>query len=100
MTDTDIIRATGLLGLRPADFLAMRESGESLGRLKAKAKRGYRAAAMRLHPDRTGGDVAKAEDFKLVSAFMQEVEALPLLKTRKRVTHRLKVTVRVQASPR
>ena len=101
MTDSDLLRAVSLLGLRAEDLQAFREGPEALSHLKAKAKRGYKAAAMRLHPDRTGGDAEKAEDFKLVSQFVRELEQAVPVKPKpkkRRMSVSFKVTVRVPAT--
>lgn len=101
MTDTDLLRAVSLLGLHAEDLRAFREGPEALACLKAKAKRGYKAAAMRLHPDRTGGDAEKAEDFKLVSQFVRELEQAVPVKPKpkkRRMSVSFKVTVRVPAT--
>lgn len=98
MTDLDLARATRLLGLSPADLQGIR-TGDGLAALKGKAKKGYRAAAMRLHPDRTGGDAAKAEDFKLVSAFMDALGRMeppkPVRPPRRKAILKVHLTVRV-----
>lgn len=101
MTDSDLLRAVCLLGLRTEDLQAFRQGSEALAHLKTKAKRRYKAAAMRLHPDRTGGDAEKAEDFKLVSRFMRELEQAAPVKPKpqkRRISVSFKVTVRVPAT--
>ncbi len=97
MTDLDLDRAVRLLGLTPADLRSLR-TPEGLAGLKTRAKRAWKAAALRLHPDRTGGDEARTEDFKLVTGFLEElgrleVPATPLRKRRR--SYNIRVTVRV-----
>jgi hypothetical protein len=94
MTDRDLTRASELLGLLPADLRGMR-TPEGLKALKQKAKKGYREAAMRLHPDRTGGDAEKTEDFKLVSVLARQIEQMEPPKVKVRTTYKIRVTVRV-----
>jgi hypothetical protein len=100
VTDADLARATSLLDLSPADLQGLRTKA-GLAALKRKAKKSYRAAAMRLHPDRTGGDAAKAEDFKLVSAFMDELDRMvPPEPVRRKVVFTVHLSVRVPATAR
>jgi hypothetical protein len=78
MTNEEIKQAMEELGLVPEDFLAVKqatsffEAKEVLGVLKAKARRGFRKAALRLHPD-VGGDAAL---FIRVKEVLDNVEAL------------------------
>ena len=105
MTDADLSRALALLQLAPSDILPLRqarteaEAATALAALKEKAKRCYKRAAAVLHPDATGGDPAKAEDFKLVSAFMREVAGMQPPEPRKSRygTRRVVVKFRVTA---
>lgn len=58
------------MGLRPEDFQAVRlapnpeEAGRLFANLKERFKAGFKKLAFELHPDRTGGDPQKTEDFK------------------------------------
>lgn len=109
MTDSDLCRAMCLLNLTPGELLELRKGQtqaarqEALDSLKARAKRKYRQAACRLHPDKTGGDEGKTEDFKLITAFIEELERMepPRILRRKPVrgaVFRINVTVRVPAT--
>lgn len=78
MTNEEIKQAMEELGLVPEDFLAVKqamssvEAREVLGVLKAKARRGFKKAALRLHPD-VGGDAAL---FVQVKEALDNIEAL------------------------
>jgi DnaJ domain len=75
---------TGLarLGVTPQDFDLVRRqtsletAGHLLAELKKKAKTNYKKLALELHPDRTGGDEAKTDEFKHITAVLDEVEKL------------------------
>ncbi len=54
------------------------EAEKLLVAFKAKIKKHFRRAAMNLHPDRTDNDPAKTEDFKLISAVMEELEKVTI----------------------
>ena len=78
MTNEEIKQAMEELGLVPEDFLAVKRAGspvearEVLGMLQAKARRGFKRAALRLHPD-VGGDAAL---FVQVKGVLDSIEAL------------------------
>lgn len=103
MTDGELVRALFLLGLSAGDLLAIRKGEAALTKLREKAKKRYRKAAHRLHPDKTGGDEAKAADFRLLNDFMRELDRMalprPPIRQRRR-TGVLKVhfTVRMPSS--
>lgn len=104
MTDTDLSRALRLLGLGPADLKVLRQDRSDTAQqatddLKQRVRKAFRRVAASLHPDRTGGDTAKTEDFKLVSAFVDAVERMapPRRVLRPTATYRVKVTVSVPA---
>lgn len=46
--------------------------------LKTDLKKAYRAAALRLHPDRTGNDPEKTELFKVVTRLWEEIQRLEI----------------------
>ena len=68
------------LGIGPHDFLHLRrspslvEARARLQGLKDRAHRERKRLALELHPDRTGGDEAKTELFKRISAVVSELE--------------------------
>lgn len=82
LTQQQVSQALQLMGLTFADLQFplqtnnLEESKQRLVQLKARAKAGFRRAAMDLHPDRTNGDEGKAELFRLVSCVMEEMEKL------------------------
>jgi hypothetical protein len=82
LTNEQIQRAMLILGLAPNDFRAVEqapsfEAGQQmLAALKERAKKQFRKVAMELHPDRTNNDPAKTDDFKLVSAVVEDIEKL------------------------
>lgn len=59
-----------MMGLHPADFQDVRlapnaeEAARRLEKLRARFRAGFKKLAFDLHPDRTGGDPQKTEDFK------------------------------------
>lgn len=80
MTNEEIERAMNELGIMPEDFLAVKhavsfvEAKEVLQVLKDKTRRGFKKAALRLHPD-VGGD---ARLFIQVKEALDHIEALQL----------------------
>jgi hypothetical protein len=84
LTDVQMVRAFQLLGICRDDFRAVEggasfeESRERLVVLKERVKRHFRQLALTLHPDKTNNDPAKTEDFKLVSAAVDEISAMEL----------------------
>ena len=75
-----------LIGLSADDFARIRaEADEGRARalledLQARAKRGYKRAALDLHPDRTGGDADKAATFAELGPLVAEIEALRVVR--------------------
>ena len=103
MTEVQAVQALRELGISPGDFATVRhardlkEATRKLAALKACAKRGFREAAMRLHPDRNPGDMAKEEMFKLVTEAHRQIQALrvrPPTVARPRARHWPATTVR------
>jgi DNA-directed RNA polymerase specialized sigma24 family protein len=82
LSDAQISRAMQLLRLTPEDFRVIErapsfeEGQRRLAVLKERVKKLFRKAAMELHPDRTNNDPAKTDDFKLVSAVVEDIERL------------------------
>ena len=73
----DAQRALVALGVTPRDLDAVRQApivraGPLLQGLKANARRQYKRLALELHPDRTQGDEAKTEFFKLLGLVLAE----------------------------
>ena len=73
------------LGVTSADIqrvlqaASMDEARARLDALKARARSRYEQLTMELHPDRTGGDKAKAERFKALSdVYRTLMEVQPL----------------------
>lgn len=58
---------------RGATYVARKKA---LVELRTRAKRSYKQAALKLHPDVNGGDAAKTEDFRLLNLFMEELEKM------------------------
>lgn len=84
LTQQQVEEGLRLMGLSMADIQWPTRSGnleeakQRLVALKAKAKTGFRRAAMDLHPDRTGGDEAKSELFRVVCALNDDIEKLEM----------------------
>lgn len=113
MTDEEIIRCLGLLGIPPQEFAVLGEGSyeqrlNAIDALKKQAKRLFKRKAHLLHPDKTGGDETKAEDLYLLNRFMEEVDRMvpPMLTTatsktgtsrRHRGTLRLKLSIRTSS---
>lgn len=81
MTDADLQRAMALLKLSSLDVRRVCEGSiekrqEALAELKSKARASYKKAARQLHPDKTKGDPAKAEDFKLLGCFLEYLDRM------------------------
>jgi hypothetical protein len=80
-----IERALQLLGLTRADLDApLREAApaaqrERLEQLQVRVKGAFRRVALELHPDRTGNDPVKTEEFKVVSCIAEEIANLKLV---------------------
>lgn len=77
-------RALNALGVTPQALEAIRRSPsfpvakQLLAQLKGQAKAKYRQLALDCHPDRTGGDKAKEELFKLVSQVWEDLQKLEI----------------------
>jgi len=82
LTEQEAQRALHELGLLPSDFQRIDRAStyalkcQYLDSLKAKAKKGYRAAARRLHPDRAGNDEKQVELLRLVIESYKQIEKL------------------------
>ena len=84
ITDQELPEVMEALGLVREDFLCVKEARnlmeaqENLKLLKDKAKKGFRKAAIRLHPDVNGGDEKKTEMFKKVMELSKHIEKLKI----------------------
>lgn len=80
LNNSELNEAMEILGLVPEDFKAVKqardinEAREVLRLLKDKARRGFRRAALKIHPDH-GGDEAL---FKRVNAVLEHIVGLEL----------------------
>lgn len=75
MSDAELLLALRELDIEPSEFDIPR-SACALEALKSKVSKRFRKAARRLHPDVTNNDPAKAERFRIVCEFAQEVDGL------------------------
>lgn len=84
LSDDQIVRAMQLLQLTKDDFTSIERATsfvvgqQALEALKERAKKQFKKLAFELHPDRTNNDPAKTEDFKLISAAVDDLEKLQL----------------------
>lgn len=82
LSDSQIQSAIAHLGVNPQDFqrvgaLPTYEARcEALAVLKADIRKRFKRAALALHPDRTGDDPDKTEQFKTLASFVAQVEKL------------------------
>jgi hypothetical protein len=82
LTEAQAVQVLRELGISPGAFQTVRacrtlkEATRKLAALKATAKRGYRDAAFRLHPDRNPDDPEKEELFKLVTRVHTQIQEL------------------------
>lgn len=58
---------------RGATYVARKQA---LVDLRIRAKKAYKQASLKLHPDVNGGDEAKTADFRLLNQFMEELEKM------------------------
>jgi hypothetical protein len=71
------------LGITRDDIHALRTlpfevAVKRLEELKERVRKNFKALALALHPDRTGGDPVKTERFKVISSIKDEFEKLQL----------------------
>ena len=84
LTDAQVIEGMTRLGVTPQDFRVLQTAptldaaNKMLDELKVRVKKSFRRAAMELHPDKNGGDEAKTEEFKRLSALVDEVDKLKM----------------------
>lgn len=101
-TDAQLSKAMQLLSLTPNDFRVIEqapsfEAGQQmLAGLKERVKKQFRKVALELHPDRTNNDPAKTDDFKLVSAVVDDIERLAFSRPPPRPQQMRVVFVRMQ----
>lgn len=96
-TDRQITAAFELLGITQKDLARARVNPAVLQALQAKVRRTWKQAARELHPDRTGDDPQLTELFKLVKQVADEVAAMKVRPSRRRMKWALRM-VRVEAS--
>ena len=107
MTDSDI--AWGMRYLALDMSLLKRSLDEALPHaerqsahtaLQEQTRLAFKKAALALHPDRTGGDTSKTEDFKRLAALVDVVAQLPVPQPvrKKVVVDRYQTTVRFTSS--
>jgi hypothetical protein len=85
MDQATLVRALASLGVQVQDIERLRaipfpQAVEGLKRLQDEAKPRYKKLAFALHPDRTGGDLAKSKLFSEVTAankWLQELKVEP-----------------------
>ena len=83
------------MGFSPNDFNAVRQApshGEAVRRLedlRIRFRKAFRKAAFELHPDRTGGDPYKTEQFNLLVNFARDFEKVQVPKKPPVVVHRV-----------
>ena len=79
LTDEQLLWCVEELGISPEDFLRVRQAAsdeaarQALDDLHRKAKKGFRAASRRLHPDLHGDDPEKAAQLQLLSVAYEEI---------------------------
>ena len=82
LTDSELDEVMCVLGLDARDFMAVRGAGsieEAVGVLrvlKDKARRGFRKAALHLHPDHNGGDAEKTALFIRAKSVVDHIEGM------------------------
>ena len=105
MTDDELLRSMQRLNVDQS-LLAEVENGRTfadrlaaLSALQAQTKRAFKAAALELHPDRTGGDIEKAEEFKRLATFTKMVLEMGVRRPEKQVVGKFRSTIRFTVSP-
>ena len=84
MTPPVIVEVFRLFGVNfPADLQAIErlpynQGVKALASLKDRVRKGYKHLAFELHPDRTGDDPVKTEQFKLLAQVRDQVEKMEL----------------------
>jgi hypothetical protein len=74
-------QALGLLGVSASDFEAMRrvpfaQAQEMLRVVKERVRKNFRRLVLELHPDRTGNDPEKTEQFKVLAQIFADFNKL------------------------
>jgi len=78
---SQVARAFQVLGVTPQSLDQIRSAPFEVGRkmladLKVQAKLNYRKAVLEYHPDRTGGDTAKADLLKTLNQVFADLQKL------------------------
>lgn len=81
MDQVTVIRLLARLGVTPMDIERVRQmpfpqSGAFLEELKARVKTNWKRLAFELHPDRTGNDPSKTEEFKALTVIRDDFDRL------------------------
>jgi hypothetical protein len=82
LSDADMLRAFDELGVEPSELISIRAPGSlasmqvRLKEFQSRVKRGFKEAALRLHPDVTPNNPEALELFKLVSEVVRQLMAL------------------------
>jgi len=82
VTEAEAILAFRELGVSPVEFHGVKHAPslvvaqQLLGELQTRAKKGYKAAARRYHPDLHGDDPDKAERLRLVTDAYKQIQEL------------------------
>lgn len=105
LSDEEWITALLEMGLDLEEFYGLFEScgieelKERVLSFQEKAKKGYRSAALELHPDRNNGDSESEAKFKLVSNAYRAITAMTVKKKKKapkRKTKKGTLTIRLK----
>jgi hypothetical protein len=82
LNNTELGEVMAILGLVPQDFMVVKqakdlnEAREVLKLVKEKARKGFKKAALRLHPDHNGGDEQKTALFIRTKAVLDHLDKL------------------------
>lgn len=81
MDQATAVRLLARLGVTPMDLQRVQqtpypESGKVLDELKVRVRANWKRLVFELHPDRTGNDPVKTEEFKAVTLIRDDFEKL------------------------
>ncbi len=84
MSESDLLWAMRRLNIDIDLLRALSDTGKPLAERRAahtallkQSKSTFKRCALELHPDRTGGDPSKTEEFQRLAAFAEMVEGIP-----------------------